>query len=516
MSLAPLTLDTNVLTTGVIVDPQSFVEVVYAKGTPKYTRDQVNQIANSLEKWNRVFAMDGRYVGGQILEETGFLQFGHDVKPEQFNLAGLGATGGVPGLSFDTLDEGVLAVYAHNNIYWRGTKEHWDVSLQPYYNASKRYTNVVSAGKAGIIHRIGDLGNGNWAEAGDTYPREIVARGNLLRAKGDTAPVAPLKIAVGAGHHNTDGGNAREIAMTGPLTKAYVDIGRQMGFDVRCYTPNDGLGQFPGKLGPAAHQVVDWANQGWVADYFLENHFQGLNAGSDAGRGFFCIYPDWDSDVDVDVRDVFSAIWVPTFEAGTGLPRYGNGTMSEKRTAVGASGYRLGIFGATVDIKASTTRLIIEHGCHTCPSDYAIIQQGQPFYEKCARAFFSTLQLLHGINQPPPQPADPPAPYVPTGPGFSVNGFYLVGPFAQAWSDMGKKALPMMGQVTSGMILAPIDGHMRYVQFTEKGALACYPPELPDGVQPDSEWFIRGVFASEREEALTYAKQQGLVAQDLR
>lgn len=502
----PLTLDTNILTTGVSINPDEFVRVIYSKGTPAVSHDEVVQIGVAIDKYSRIFSMDGRAISGQLMEETDYLRFTGDVRPDQHNYGGIGTTGGgVQGEFFGSPDLGVLALFSHNNIYWRGRKEFWAPDLQQYWNASHRYDIVIAAGKAGVIRKIGDYGNGNWATAGATYPREIVARGNLLTGK---EPVLTLKLAIGAGHHNTSGGNAREIALTGPLTKMYVDTAKAWGVDVRCYTPNDGLGQFPGKLGPASHQVVDWANQDWVADYFLETHFQGLNEGSDAGRGFFCIYPDWDDDVDVDVRDKFAPLWAPEFSARTGLPQYGDGRMSEKRTQVGIDGDRLGIFGATTDIKATTTRLIIEHGCHTCPSDFKLIDKPD-FNKKCAEAFLTAIFKLHGLaipSVPAPNPN-----YVPSGPGYSVNNQYLVKPFADYWTGLGKYAIPTMGLPLSGMLIAPVDGIMRYLYFTEKGAMACYPVGLPDGVPQDSEWFIRGLFPHEREEALLYAKANQLV-----
>lgn len=506
----PLSLDTNILTTNISIDPAEFVRITYAHGTPAIPHDEVVEIGVAIDKYSRIFSMDGRSIGGQIWEETNYLRFTGDVRPDQHNYAGIGTTGGgVQGEFFGSPDEGVLAVFAHNNIYWRGRKEYWNPALQPYWNASHRYAIVVAAGKAGVLHKIGDYGNGNWATAGDTYPREIVSRGNLLGGTDSQMPT--LRLAIGAGHHNTSGGNAREIAMTGPLTKTYIDTGKRWGVDVRCYTPSDGLGSFPGSLSKAAQTVVDWANSGWVADYFLETHFQGLSEGSDGGRGFFCIYPDWDSDVDVDVRDKFAAIWAPEFSARTGLPQYGNGTMSEKRTGVGAAGDRLGVFGTTAPLAASTTRMIIEHGCHTCPSDYAKISQGQVFYQQCADAFFTALFKLAGLPIPgdPAQPAPPtPVDYVPSGPGFSVNNQYLVKPFADFWTGLGKYAIPVLGLPVSGMLIAPVDANMRYLYFTEKGAMACYPQGHPDGVPQDSEWFIRGLFPHEREEALLYAKSQ--------
>ncbi len=54
----------------------------------------------------------------QMLLETNYLRFGHDVKPKQNNFAGLGATGhGVPGESFPDVTTGVLAQVQHLVAY---------------------------------------------------------------------------------------------------------------------------------------------------------------------------------------------------------------------------------------------------------------------------------------------------------------------------------------------------------------------------------------------------------------
>jgi len=54
----------------------------------------------------------------QMCLETGFLRFGGDVKPEQYNFAGLGAIGnGEPGLSFPNPRIGVRAQIQHLKAY---------------------------------------------------------------------------------------------------------------------------------------------------------------------------------------------------------------------------------------------------------------------------------------------------------------------------------------------------------------------------------------------------------------
>lgn len=57
-------------------------------------------------------------VFGQAMKETGYLQFGGDVKVEQFNFAGLGATGnGEPGDSYESVQIGLRAQVQHLKAY---------------------------------------------------------------------------------------------------------------------------------------------------------------------------------------------------------------------------------------------------------------------------------------------------------------------------------------------------------------------------------------------------------------
>ena len=57
-------------------------------------------------------------VFGQAMNETGYLQFGGDVKIEQFNFAGLGASGGgIAGESFKSVAEGIRAQVQHLKGY---------------------------------------------------------------------------------------------------------------------------------------------------------------------------------------------------------------------------------------------------------------------------------------------------------------------------------------------------------------------------------------------------------------
>lgn len=262
-----------------------------------------------------------------------------------------------------------------------------------------------------------------WAPSSDnnvpaSYIAAVVKHMNNWRENGDT-PVAKPKIALSAGHHNSDrGGTAGEQEHTGLLTR---EIAQQLGshgdFDLRVITPENGMGYFDGDLYDTARQVVVWSGQGWTADLFLEVHFEGNGAGN-AGRGSFAIYPDWGDDVDVDVRDRLGPSMALKLREAAGVPLRGNGTMSERSTGVGSKGSRLGVFRATEDVKATCTRLIYEFGALTSGADRALIET-PGYHQKAAGAVVSAVTAFYGLEvrepqQPQPEPDD--ALYVPKNP----------------------------------------------------------------------------------------------------
>jgi hypothetical protein len=146
-----------------------------------------------------------------------------------------------------------------------------------------------------------------WAPGSDGndptgYINTVISLMNQWIGSNEVTPKMALKIALSAGHHNSDGGSPVEAAITGPLCHFYAMAFRELGCDVRVITPNDGLGQFPGGLQDVAAKVVEWASAGgWVADLYLETHTQGL--GDTTVRGAFAIYPDWGNDIDLTVKN---------------------------------------------------------------------------------------------------------------------------------------------------------------------------------------------------------------------
>ena len=100
---------------------------------------------------------------GQAMLETGYLKFGGDVKPNQYNFAGLGATGnGVQGNVFGNVREGIRAQIQHLKCY---------ASTDNLNNpcVDQRW-NVTLRGKAPTVEDL----TGTWA-ASATYAQNILA-----------------------------------------------------------------------------------------------------------------------------------------------------------------------------------------------------------------------------------------------------------------------------------------------------------------------------------------------------
>ena len=100
----------------------------------------------------------------QAMWETGWLQFTGDVKAEQCNFAGLGATGGgATGASFSSVREGIRAQVQHLKAY-ASTKPLVGVCVDPRFEYVTR----------GCAPTLEDL-NGKWAVPGDGYGQNIRA-----------------------------------------------------------------------------------------------------------------------------------------------------------------------------------------------------------------------------------------------------------------------------------------------------------------------------------------------------
>ncbi len=132
----------------------------------------------------------------QSLIETGYFKFGGDVQPGQHNYAGLGATGGVPGLTFADDRTGIRAQIQHLKAY-ATTAPLTQACVDPRYK-------YVSKGCASAFEQL----SGKWAVPGysgyadlasaraakDTYGDHIVQLLNRI-VKTDVATSQPDQIA---------------------------------------------------------------------------------------------------------------------------------------------------------------------------------------------------------------------------------------------------------------------------------------------------------------------------------
>ena len=137
----------------------------------------LEELAKLYVKYGKRFGIRADMAWAQMIHETGYGQYGGDVKPEQNNMVGIGATGGgVPGNSFATAELGVIAHYAH--LAWYVYPDH--VS-DPYCvlveqpadgpittpGDPRHFVQSTGAVHKGNVRTVYDL-SGKWAPGG-TY-----------------------------------------------------------------------------------------------------------------------------------------------------------------------------------------------------------------------------------------------------------------------------------------------------------------------------------------------------------
>ena len=98
--------------------------IAFYNAHAKYPDFYKNTEASTLDKFVQMYIDECKAEGvkpevafAQAMHETAFLKYGGDVKIEQFNFGGLGATGGVPGNSFPDIRTGVRAQIQHLKAY---------------------------------------------------------------------------------------------------------------------------------------------------------------------------------------------------------------------------------------------------------------------------------------------------------------------------------------------------------------------------------------------------------------
>ncbi len=351
------------------------------------------------------------------------------------NPAGLGMfdDGSTMGLRFNP-EHAARAHVTHMALYcgiepdasWITTDARWDAAMK--------------AGYFGSVKTTSDLGNGRWA-TDPLYGSKLLGR---YAAYFGAAPVVvaedtvmgfnignrKMRIAAGVGHANLSGGNPLELAFNRKVMAALLALAAQSdGFDVRCYTPDNGQGTFPGSLDQVVYATVHkWSAAGWHPDVVFEIHSEGVS--NQNVRGGFIINPDsfglrgrkasGGDFIDQDVLAAGAAM-AKAITSAVGVPLRGDGVMSERETGVGIDGWRLGYFGALSDpaFQNNSCVFISEAATHTSPADLAIMNKPD-FPANEARGLLEAVAILgttrgnwtypYKIGTATPAPAPQPVP----------------------------------------------------------------------------------------------------------
>ena len=155
-----------------------------AKYEGKYDGSLAKGGASTIEQFAQIFYEEANAEGvkaevafTQCMKETGFLKYGGDVLPNQYNFAGIGATGGVHGAKFKNVRTGIRAQIQHLKAY---------ASTSPLKNAcvDPRF-NYVTRNTAPYVEWLGIKENPNghgWASA-KNYGYDIVGMVKVLLSK---------------------------------------------------------------------------------------------------------------------------------------------------------------------------------------------------------------------------------------------------------------------------------------------------------------------------------------------
>ena len=150
----------------------------------KYDGSLAKGGASTIEQFAQIFYEEANAEGvkaeiafTQCMKETGFLKYGGDVLPNQYNFAGIGATGGVHGAKFKNVRTGIRAQIQHLKAY---------ASTSPLKNAcvDPRF-NLVTRNTAPYVEWLGNQENPNghgWASA-KNYGYDIVGMVKVLLSK---------------------------------------------------------------------------------------------------------------------------------------------------------------------------------------------------------------------------------------------------------------------------------------------------------------------------------------------
>ncbi|KXB62598.1 glucosaminidase domain-containing protein [Olsenella sp. DNF00959] len=159
------------------VSPQRMASWFKSKGGSYPTSIEAKGGAATIEDFTRILCEEAAAEGVraevvfcQSMIETGWLRYGGDVIPEQYNYAGIGTTGdGVRGAYFANVREGLRAQVQHLKAY---------ASTEPLVNAQVDPRFGLVQESRGVAPTVYDLG-GRWAVS-KTYGGQIASLMNEL------------------------------------------------------------------------------------------------------------------------------------------------------------------------------------------------------------------------------------------------------------------------------------------------------------------------------------------------
>ena len=170
-SVSPITNSTSVV--GYTdVTAEQLVSLFTSRNSTR--ADRARRLAPIYIKYGKMFNIRADIAWAQMCHETGFLEYTGDVRSDQNNFAGIGATGGgVPGNSFATEELGIIGHYAHLAWYYfpDHVNEYCSIQYDPrhFENRHKEYTGNTTLGFL----------NGRWAP-GATYTDKIALFANEI------------------------------------------------------------------------------------------------------------------------------------------------------------------------------------------------------------------------------------------------------------------------------------------------------------------------------------------------
>ncbi|MBE3101189.1 MAG: PKD domain-containing protein, partial [Firmicutes bacterium] len=156
--------------------------------------DKAARIAPLYIKYAKMFNIRVDIAWAQMCHETAFLEYTGDVKPEQNNFAGIGATGGgVPGNSFASEELGIIAHYAHLAWYYypNDVNEYCNKTYDPRHFGTS-HMNYTGDTTVGFL-------NGRWAP-GTAYTDKIILFANqVIQGISSGSQAAPASVTANAG-----------------------------------------------------------------------------------------------------------------------------------------------------------------------------------------------------------------------------------------------------------------------------------------------------------------------------